>query len=161
MERFTVSLDAELAQQFEQFMAQRGYSNRSEAVRDLIREQLQQEQLQPNAAMPTYGVGSLTYVYNHHERELSSRVTAAHHNHHDLVVAMQHVHLDHDNCLETVIVKGNVFAVQAFAHSVTSSAGVRHGKLHMIPVQVQTMQHSHGQAPHAQPFSHAHFRPIN
>ncbi len=161
MERFTVSLDADLAQQFAQFMTQRGYSNRSEAVRDLMRERLQQEQLQPTSDTTAYCVGSLTYVYNHHERELSSRVTQSHHDHHDLVVTMQHVHLDHDNCLETVIVKGNVSMVQAFADSVMSASGVRHGKLHIIPVETQTTSHAHGYAPYARHFSHTHFRPIN
>lgn len=159
MERFTVSLDDELAQQFGQFMAQRGYTNRSEAVRDLIRTKLEQERLQRPVA-EGYCVGTLTYVYNHHERELASRVTQSHHNHHDLTVAMQHVHLDHDNCLETVILRGPVQSVQAFADDVISSPGIRHGKLHLIPVDAQAGGHTHGKAPYAKHFQHLHFRPI-
>lgn len=159
MERFTVSLDDELAQQFEQFMTQRGYTNRSEAVRDLIRSRLEQERLQQPVA-EGYCVGTLAYVYNHHERELASRVTQSHHEHHDLTVAMQHVHLDHDNCLETVILRGPVPSVQAFADSVISAPGIRHGRLHLIPVDAQTGNHAHGNAPYAKHFPHLHFRPI-
>ena len=159
MERFTVSLDDELAQQFGQFMAQRGYTNRSEAVRDLIRTKLEQERLQ-QPLNNGYCIGSLTYVYNHHERELASRVTQAHHDHHDLTVAIQHVHLDHDNCLETVILRGLVQSVQAFADDVISSPGIRHGKLHLIPVDAQVGGHTHGRVPYTKHFQHLHFRPI-
>lgn len=159
MERFTVSLDDELAQQFGHFMAQRGYTNRSEAVRDLIRSRLEQERLQ-QPVTNGYCVGTLTYVYNHHERELASRVTQTHHDHHDLTVAMQHVHLDHDNCLETVILRGPVQSVQAFADDVISSPGIRHGKLHLIPVDAQAGGHAHGRVPYAKHFQHLHFRPI-
>ncbi|EIJ35482.1 nickel-responsive transcriptional regulator NikR [Thiothrix nivea] len=159
MERFTVSLDDGLAQQFGEFMAQHGYNNRSEAVRDLIRSRLEQERLQQPVA-EGYCVGTLTYVYNHHERELASRVTQSHHNHHDLTVAMQHVHLDHDNCLETVILRGPVQSVQAFADQVISSPGIRHGRLHLIPVDAEPASHTHGKAPYAPQFQHLHFRPI-
>ena len=159
MERITVSLDGELAEQFGQFMAQRGYSNRSEAVRDLIRTKLEAERLQAPAPAG-FCIGSLTYIYNHHERELASRITQSHHDHHNLTVSMQHVHLDHDNCMETVIVRGAVRDVQAFADSVISSPGIRHGKLHLIPVAAQMDSHQHGKAPYANHFQHVHFSPI-
>lgn len=159
MERITVSLEAELAAQFGEFMAARGYTNRSEAVRDLIRERLEKERL-ATPATSGYCIGSLSYVYNHHERELSSRITDVQHQHHDLTVATLHVHLDHDNCLETVLLRGFAASVQEFANSVTSSPGVRHGKLYLIPVTAQTDSHHHGNAPYARQFQHLHFRPL-
>lgn len=159
MERVTVSLDDELAAQFGQFMAKRGYNNRSEAVRDLIREKLETERLQA-ATADGFCVGSLTYIYNHHERELSSRMTEMHHDHHHLTVAMQHVHLDHDNCMETVILNGPIHAVQAFADSVISAPGVRHGKLHLIPVNTHSGNHLHGNVPYAKHLPHLHYHPV-
>lgn len=149
--RFTMSLDDELAEQFDTYIESKGYSNRSEAVRDLIRERLSANDL---AAHDTgHCIASLTYVYNHHEHDLSSRLVTAQHEHHDLSLATQHVHLDHDNCLETVILRGPVRAVRSFAETVIAERGVRHGSLHMIPVEF-TERHRHGGK------LHTHAKPI-
>jgi CopG family nickel-responsive transcriptional regulator len=104
MERFTISLDEALAQQFDALIAARGYSSRSEAVRDLIRGAIEGDrQRDPPSG---HCVGNLSYVFNHHQRELAERLTGLQHEHHDLTVAAMHSHLDHENCLESVILKG-------------------------------------------------------
>ncbi len=141
MERFTISLDDELARQFDAYLAAKGYSQRSEAVRDLIRERLERERLADGEG--GHCVASLTYVYNHHQLDLAARLADVQHDHHDLTLATQHVHMDHDNCLETVLLRGPVQAVRAFAESVIAERGVRHGKLHMIPVAVEEGGHHH------------------
>lgn len=131
MERITISIDDELAERFDALIEQRGYASRSEAMRDLVREALEQERLAD--AEPSDSFGALTYVYNHHERELASRITRAQHEHHHLAVATLHVHIDHDNCLETVILHGSTGDVRAFSDALCASTGVRHGRLHLIP----------------------------
>ncbi|MFA7095681.1 MAG: nickel-responsive transcriptional regulator NikR [Gammaproteobacteria bacterium] len=141
MERLTISLDEELARQFDVFIRKRGYQNRSEAIRDLIRQQLAAESIDAEGA--GHCVGSLTYIYNHEERELSSRLTRAQHRHHDIALSTMHVHLNHDDCMETVILRGPVAEVRAFANSVVSRPGVRHGNLHLVPVDIETGDHSH------------------
>jgi len=140
MERFTMSLEDDLAKQFDEYINEKGYSNRSEAMRDIIRERLESVRLNDNKSGAC--IGSLSYVYNHHESELAGRVTSAHHNHHDLTLATMHVHLDHDNCLETVILKGPIQEVQGFSDAIQAVRGVRHGKLHMVPVEVSVSSHS-------------------
>jgi len=140
MERFTMSLEDDLAKQFDEYINEKGYSNRSEAMRDIIRERL--EKVRINENQNGWCVGSLSYVYNHHESELATRVTSAHHHHHELTQATMHVHLDHDNCLETVILKGPVEEVRGFSDNIKAVRGVRHGHLHMVPVEVSETSHS-------------------
>jgi CopG family transcriptional regulator, nickel-responsive regulator len=133
-ERFTVSLEAELAREFDAYMQRKGARNRSEAVRDLIREALAREQLEERPDSGCLGV--LTYLYNHHERELSKRLTETHHAHHDLTVTTLHMHLDHDHCLEAVLLKGPASQVASFSDAVMARPGIRHGRLHRIPFDV-------------------------
>lgn len=134
MERYTISLEDELAAQFDAFIQSQGYKNRSEAMRDLIRDKLEQErqEVQPESEC----VGTLSYVYNHHERDLAKRLTHVHHDHHDLSVSTLHVHLDHDNCLENVVLRGKTPDVQAFADSIISQPGVKHGRLFMLGMEL-------------------------
>jgi CopG family nickel-responsive transcriptional regulator len=132
MQRLTISIDDELAATFDRLVAEKGYGNRSEAFRDLVRKALGEEQL--SAGKAKHCVGTLSYVYNHHERSLAERLTTMQHEHHDLTVSTMHAHLDHENCIETVIVRGPTAAVTTFAQSVMSQTGVRHGKFHPIPV---------------------------
>ena len=153
MQRITISLDEALVAQFEQYLARRHYRNRSEAVRDLIREKLEAERVESDRA--AHCVGTLTYVFNHNERELARRLTHEHHHHHDVAVSTLHVHLDHDNCLEAVVVNGPTAQVRAFADAVVTQPGVRHGRLNLIPVDVAQESHAHGSAPHR----HTHARP--
>lgn len=157
MERFTISLDDELAREFDRLIAERGYSNRSEAVRDLLRNQLEQERMARDDA--PYCVANLSYVFNHHERELAERLTGMQHHHHDLTVASMHAHLDHDNCIESVILKGPTASVRAFADALMAERGVRHGRLNLVSGDVDQGRHSHGGAPGAKAKPHMHFRP--
>jgi CopG family nickel-responsive transcriptional regulator len=146
MERFTISLDESLAQAFDSLIRERGYANRSEAVRDMIRSELENRRLERKDA--THCIASLSYVYNHHERRLAERLTDLQHHAHDMVVSSMHVHLDHDNCLETVFLRGHTGEVRAFAEKLTAERGVRHGALNLIPVETETLhQHVHSR-PH-------------
>jgi CopG family nickel-responsive transcriptional regulator len=138
----TVSLDEELVAQFQRHLERHGYRNRSEAIRDLIREKLEAERLE--RAQAPYCTGTLTYVYNHGERELARRLTHTQHDHHDVSVSTLHVHLDHDHCLETVVVSGPTDKVRGFADAIITQPGVRHGRLYLIPVEVRNEQHTHG-----------------
>jgi CopG family nickel-responsive transcriptional regulator len=133
MERFTISLDENLANEFDRLIRERGYQNRSEAVRDILRGQL--NTLHAQKYRSPFCVANLSYVYNHHERDLAERLTVIQHRHHDLVVASTHVHLDHDNCLETVMLRGASKAVQQFSDALIAERGVRHGQLNLIPVE--------------------------
>lgn len=146
MERFTISLENNLARQFDEFIKGKAYSNRSEAVRDLIRSQLETKRLAESDE--GFCIATLTYVYNHHEFELASRITSTHHEHHDLTLASTHVHLDHDNCLEVVILRGATKNVRKFADAIIASRGVRHGKVVMVPVEVREEGHRPGHHPH-------------
>lgn len=152
MERFTISLDESLARQFDQLIAARGYVNRSEAVRDLIRGAIAEDC--ERAAPSGHCVANLSYVYNHHERELAERLTGLQHDHHDLTVAAMHSHLDHDHCLETVILKGSTAEVRQFADALTAERGVRHGRLNLIALAAEH-HHAHDAGGEA----HVHYRP--
>jgi CopG family nickel-responsive transcriptional regulator len=142
MQRITITLDDPLTQAFEGYMAKRGYTNRSEAIRDLIRERLQHEQLSTQPDIDC--VATLSYVYNHQERELAARLTREQHAHHDLTISTLHVHISHDHCLETVILRGPSKRVQAFADAVIAQPGVLHGNLSLLPVNASEQTHQHG-----------------
>ncbi|MFQ5468741.1 MAG: nickel-responsive transcriptional regulator NikR [Gammaproteobacteria bacterium] len=142
MERITISLESGLAAQFDEFINERGYTNRSEAMRDLIRKSLEAERLKESSE-DGYCVAILSYVYNHHEMELASRLTDAHHHHHDLNLSSLHVHMDHDNCLEVALLRGPISKVREFADMMMAERGVRHGKLNMIPIAIKEEQHDH------------------
>ncbi|HYD65834.1 nickel-responsive transcriptional regulator NikR [Azospirillum sp.] len=150
MERVTVSLDEDLLAQFDELIRRRGYANRSEAVRDLIRAELEAERLAHGQAQ--HCIASLSYVFNHHERELARRLTQAQHDHHDLTLSTMHVHLDHDNCMEVTVLRGPTDAVRAFADSLTAERGVRHGQLNIVPADINVSHHhshAHGERDHS------------
>lgn len=163
MERITISLDSALIRAFDRLIEQRGYQNRSEAMRDLLRAHLEEASLSQDAAGPC--VASLSYVYDHQRRDLAERLTALQHAHHDLTVATMHVHLDHDHCLETVILRGAATAVRSFADALIAERGVRHGKLNLVAVDIETSAHEHGapgeQPDTAPPAPHVHLKPKN
>ena len=141
MERFTISLEDKLAQDFDAWIVERGYSNRSEAVRDLLRAELSRNLLVTDQSL--HCVACLSYVFNHHERELTERLAGIQHAHHDLTLSTMHAHLDHDHCLETVILRGPTADVQKLADAITAERGVHHGKLNLISVELHA-PHSHG-----------------
>ncbi|MBQ3266737.1 MAG: nickel-responsive transcriptional regulator NikR [Atopobiaceae bacterium] len=125
--RFTVAVPRELLDKFDQLVERRGVmTNRSEAIRDLMRERLVEEELgEPNAEV----VGSITMVYDHHLPGISQRLDEIQHEHLDVVVSKMHVHLDHGACLETIAVRGPSDEVHALADKLLGTKGVRHGKL--------------------------------
>ena len=124
--RIGVAIDAELLEKFDELIEQRGYSNRSEAFRDLIRNELVEESWQsPESEV----VGSVTLVYNHHVRQLNDKLLDLQHDHHDSILSTLHVHLDHENCLEVLLIKGKAAAVNQIANALISTKGVKHGRL--------------------------------
>jgi CopG family nickel-responsive transcriptional regulator len=147
MERITMSVDEDLARAFDELIAARGYSSRSEAMRDLLRREVEARR-QATAGPKAQCVASLSYVYNHHVRDLAERINAAQHDRHDMVVATMHVHLDHEHCLETAILKGGTARVRAFADLIEAERGVRHASLNLITVQVGDL--------HRMPGAHHH-----
>lgn len=122
--RFGVSLDEELLEPFDALCAVKGYSNRSEAIRDLIRKALVAEEWQQADGQ---GAGTLTLVYDHHKNDLARRLTQMQHDEHNIIIATLHVHLDHHNCLEVLILKGEAARVRALADKLISCKGVKHG----------------------------------
>jgi CopG family nickel-responsive transcriptional regulator len=124
--RIGVALDSLLLRKFDELIEERGYTNRSEAFRDLIREELVRKSWEsPNADV----VGTVTLVYDHHVRMLSEKLTSMQHDHHKNILSTMHVHLDHDNCLEVLVVKGKAKNVQKIADGLISTRGVKHGRL--------------------------------
>jgi CopG family nickel-responsive transcriptional regulator len=124
--RIGVAIDSLLLKRFDQLIGQRGYTNRSEAFRDLIRDELVRKSWEsPDADV----VGTVTLVYNHHVRMLNEKLTGMQHDHHKNILSTMHVHLDHDNCLEVIVVKGKAKNVQHIADGLISTKGVKHGHL--------------------------------
>ena len=130
MDRFTISLNEDLAKQFDELIGQKGYQNRSEAVRDMLRTELESARLEKQEA--PYCVASLSYVYSHHARDLTERLTDLQHQHHHLVLSSMHVHLDHDNCLETVILRGATGEVSKFANELMAVREVRQDRKSVV-----------------------------
>jgi CopG family nickel-responsive transcriptional regulator len=145
MERFTISLDESLAREFDDLIRRRGYANRSEAVRDMLRSELEIDRLARDEA--PHCVAALSYIYDHHERQLAERLTDMQHHAHDLVVSTMHVHLDHDHCLETLFLRGDTAATRRFADLLAAERGVRHAQLNLIPVDVESAGHHHHSRP--------------
>lgn len=148
MRRLTISIDDDLADTFDQFMRNKGYRNRSEAFRDLLRGEIDREILDHGGAR--HCVAALSYVYNHHERQLAGRLAQLQHDHHDMTVSTMHAHLDHDNCIETMILRGHTDEVVRFAQALIAEKGVRHGKVNVIPVESESSDRAH---------HHVHLRP--
>ena len=126
LSRIGVAIDSDLLKKFDRLIASRGYTNRSEAFRDLIRDELVQETWErPDSTV----VGTVTLVYNHHVRLLSEKLTGLQHSHFHEVLSTLHVHLDHDNCLEVLVVKGKASLVKKLSDTLISTKGVKHGRL--------------------------------
>ena len=124
--RFTVSLPADLASPFDKEIGRRGYTSRSEAVRDLIRDMLVESEWESGAQEV---VATVTLVFDHSSREVSDHLTELQHRHSHAVVCSTHVHLDRDNCLEVVVLKGDAQEVRAISERLTSRRGVKHGRM--------------------------------
>lgn len=124
--RFGISIDERLLTQFDEMINNKGYVNRSEAIRDLIRAALIEEQWADESQQT---IATVTLVYDHHTRDLSDKLTEHQHSHHEEIVSTLHVHLDHHNCLEVVVIKGQASRVKRIADELIGTKGVKHGKL--------------------------------
>lgn len=128
LSRIGVAIDSDLLKRFDRFIGKQGYTNRSEAFRDLIRDRLIAAAVEsPDAP----AVGTITLIYDHHSRLLPEKLTNLQHDHHDLIIATTHAHLDHDTCLEVVVVKGPSARLQKIADLLIGVKGVQHGRLVM------------------------------
>ena len=125
--RFGVSLEKELLARFDKLIEEKAYPNRSEAIRDLIRENLVKKEWTEGREV----AGAITLVYDHHKRELVNKLTDIQHDFHRLIISTQHIHLDHSNCLEIVVVKGKPGEVERLFQKIRSTKGVKHGSLTM------------------------------
>jgi CopG family nickel-responsive transcriptional regulator len=126
LSRIGIALDADLLKRFDSLIGNQGYTNRSEAFRDLIRDRLVAVAVE-SADAPV--VGTITLIYDHHSRLLASKLMDQQHHHHDLIISTIHAHLDHDTCLEVVVVKGPSKRVRALADHLIGTKGVQHGRL--------------------------------
>ena len=125
--RFGVSLDRQLLQSFDRLIGRKNYTNRSEALRDLIRDNLVGQEWDENKET----VGTITILYDHHVHDLTDKLTAIQHRYHRLVLSAMHVHLDHNHCLEVLVVRGKGTEVKKVSDALISTKGVKHGKLTM------------------------------
>ena len=125
--RFGVSLPEDLLEKFDRLIGAKNYTNRSEAIRDLIRQDLVNKQWQGKGEV----AGAITIIYDHHKRELLNKITDIQHDFQKMIISSQHIHLDHDNCLEIVAVRGNSSEVQKLADTLKAVKGVKHGTLSM------------------------------
>jgi len=131
--RYTISItDDALADRFEAWAEQHGYGNRSEAIRDLLRERLGREDLQSTPAQRC--VAAVSYVYDHHQRDLGQKLVQRQHEHPALTVSTLHVHLDHAWCMEVAILQGAHAAVMNQAQALVAERGVHHGQIHAVPL---------------------------
>ena len=128
--RFGISIDKNLLDKFDRLIREKKYTNRSEAFRDLIREELVKRAWREGKQV----AGAITFIYDHHQRDLLSRIVDTQHHFQKLIISTQHIHLDHENCLEIVAVKGNSREVQKLADTLKSIKGVRHGTLSMSSI---------------------------
>lgn len=125
--RFGVSVDHHLLDDFDRLIQRRKYTNRSEALRDLIRDNLVGQEWDEDRET----VGTITFVYDHHVRDLTRKLTDIQHRYQKLILSGMHVHLDHDHCLEVLIVKGKGSEIKKVSDALVSVKGVKHGKLTM------------------------------
>jgi CopG family nickel-responsive transcriptional regulator len=132
--RFGVSLEKRLLEKFDRIIRQRKYTNRSEAIRDLIRQELVRKEWGEDREV----AGAITFVYDHHKRELVNRVIDIQHDFQKVIISTQHIHLDHDNCLEIVAVRGKASEIEQIADLLKAVKGVRHGTLSMASIGKET-----------------------
>jgi CopG family nickel-responsive transcriptional regulator len=153
MQRITITIDDQLARDIDKRAQARGYQNRSETVRDLVRAGI----AQTRAGVPAKSecVASVVYIYHQGRRDLPKRLAHAYQHQHDLSVATMRVTLDHDSCMEVAVLRGKTAEVERFAEQVIAERGVRHGRVVMIPAEIESERHAHGER---RPHVHQHIR---
>ena len=126
VERVGISFEPELLNSFDQLIRKKGYTNRSEAIRDLVRKALVEEQVRAGNGEV---IGTLTYIYNHHEGDVNRRLMNLQHDHHTEILFTSHVHMSHEMCLEVLIVKGKAGNVTRLTDNIKAIKGVKHGEM--------------------------------
>ncbi|MCM3760835.1 nickel-responsive transcriptional regulator NikR [Alkalihalobacillus oceani] len=132
LKRFGVSMEEGLLQKFDQLIKTKGYENRSEAVRDLVRDALVKQTWEDDEQMVA---GSVLIFYDHHQSDLLQELTVIQHEMHDQVLATTHFHIDHSNCLEIIVVKGKAKDIRSFSDQLISLKGVKYGKFTVSPLE--------------------------
>ena len=127
VKRFGVSLETDLLKALDDLVKKQSFPNRSQAIRFLIKKNLVEEKWEANKEV----AGAIVIVYDHHKRELNNKSTSVQHDYHELILAVQHVHLDHNNCLETIAVRGKAEKLAELADKLIGLKGIKHGKLIM------------------------------
>ncbi len=150
--RFGVAIDGELLAKFDERLERRGYANRSEAIRDLIRNDLVEAEAERGGEV----AGSLTLLYDHHAKDLTEKLTEMQHSLGERVVSSLHVHLDHDHCLEVVVMRGPAGTLKDAADRILATKGVVHGKLTLTGIPAALASHRH---PHRHEHEHEHEHP--
>ena len=130
LRRFGVSIPLSLLLKFDEYIRNKNYKNRSEAIRDLIRAEFVKESFETNKEV----AGVISIVYNHHKRELVDKIVDVQHDYQDIIVASQHIHLDHDNCLEVIITRGKTQRIKELSSKLQSTKGVKHTTLSFTAV---------------------------
>jgi len=123
--RFAISIDEKLLEKFDNFIEKKGYVSRSEAIRDLIRNALIEESIGEDREV----FGTITIVYDHHQKELTDRITEIEHSYLENIISTMHIHIDHNHCLETIAVRGKASKIKELADRIITLKGVKHGKL--------------------------------
>ncbi len=136
--RFGVSMEKELLSEFDSLCAAKGYENRSEAIRDMARNLLIEDKLKEEKSE---GVGTLTLIYNHHQRELEEKLTEYQHQHLNEIITSVHIHLTAHLCLEVLLLRGRAKEIKKVADGLIATKGVQHGKLVMTAVSRDAHQH--------------------
>ncbi len=125
IERFGVSIPKDLLEKFDRLISQKSYSCRSEAIRDLIRDNIVEQSIAEDKEV----AGTVTLVYDHHKRDLVEKLMNIQHDYHKNIIATSHIHMDHHNCLEVLVVKGKSKRIKEIGDKLISTKGVKHGKV--------------------------------
>jgi CopG family nickel-responsive transcriptional regulator len=149
--RFGVSMEDTLLHQFDHLIARKGYNNRSEAVRDIVRDKLVEENIETEHGTV---FGALVFIYDHHKRELEKSLSNLQHDYFQNIISTSHVHVDHDHCLEVVLLKGNAKVLKNIAEKILSFKGVKHGRLTLTAV---LQQHAHQKHTSSSEKPHKHY----
>jgi len=124
--RFGVSIEPDLLKKFDKIIKNKGYTNRSEAIRDQIRKNIVVDEI---SEPDTEGLGTLTMIYDHHAGPLTNRLLELQHDHHHEIMTTTHIHIDHNNCLEVLVLKGKIGEIKKLADSIKALKGIKHGEL--------------------------------
>ena len=126
IKRFGVSIMPDLLKKFDKMIKKEGYTNRSEAIRDIIRKNLMiDKSMDPS----TEAIGTFTMIYNHHTGNVTNKLLTIQHDHHNQILSTTHIHIDHSNCLEVLVLKGKIGNIQNLADRIKSLKGIKHGEL--------------------------------